>query len=107
MHLITSEHTIKKESLMKSLSRDGGVNGGANIPGFVQRHGFAITGKAFDYFWAQYPLNHYGGHTNAFAGFADPLKDVSHLELDDSEVARRVFVAIVKKARVFSRMRPE
>ena len=52
MHLIRSENTIKKEHLSKSLVA-GGVNGECNLPAFAQRHGFAITGKAFDYFWAQ------------------------------------------------------
>lgn len=107
IHLLTSDSTIKKASLQKSMMKGEGLNGECDIPSFVSRHGFAITGKAFDYFWAQQPVDLYGERSNTFAGFSDPLKNVSHLELDDVEVARRVFVSIVKKAKVFSRMRPE
>lgn len=49
-YLITSDETMKSQSVMKSVSRESAL---PNLDRYVDRLGFAVTGKAFDYFWAQ------------------------------------------------------
>lgn len=58
------------------------INTKVGISDLADQYGFAITGKAFDYFWAQNPENQYGGLKSTFAGFDDPLTDVKRLEFN-------------------------
>ena len=55
---------------MKSVSRESAL---PNLDRYVDRLGFAVTGKAFDYFWAQQSFRSKVDRGNSFAGFADPL----------------------------------
>ncbi|CAK64447.1 unnamed protein product (macronuclear) [Paramecium tetraurelia] len=74
-------------------------------------HCFAMSGKAFDYFWDQLPHEEIKKHKRqSFAGFEQPIDNVEQIKiqgLTDEELHNKLFASICLKAKVFARMRPE
>lgn len=73
-HLMTSDSILREQKNgVRSLNHDEA----AEIT--AANHVFAITGKAFDYFWAQ--TTRFKSESISFAGFDNPLKEVHELDL--------------------------
>ncbi|CAD8208856.1 unnamed protein product [Paramecium octaurelia] len=74
-------------------------------------HCFAMSGKAFDYFWGQLPHDDIKKQVKqSFAGFEEPLDNVEQIKiqgLSEEELHIKLFASICLNARVFARMRPE
>ncbi|CAD8190017.1 unnamed protein product [Paramecium pentaurelia] len=97
------QHLLTAQNIKRSIISDN--------DNLSTSHCFAMSGKAFDYFWGQLPKEEIKNHSKqSFAGFEEPIDNVEQIKiqgLSNDELHHKLFASICLNARVFARMRPE
>lgn len=75
-------HKEVMNKLIQHLLKDTSVKKSVTHHVTDHTHCYAVSGKAFDYFWAQSPKEEYYRRQSTFAGFDRPLNTVSDLHIN-------------------------